>query len=386
MKMPVMRFMLKLALALAIVFVVNALLLGRSAALQFLDDHRPGQSQLSALAWIESQALHVEAEASRPAPTAGRVVFAGSSSVVNGIDVFRIRDTWRMNGVDVWPVNYGLTSFSAAELPFLTDQLLARDVRLVVFPYNTFSFPDRFHPQAINARWKTAEFFREAPWRMILSPAFPISRPVLGDILPLVRFDRLLAEIIILRLKRLPTRPPASYDYPDNEPMRPAADKRLTPPRRINPREYLQGIYLDSDRDGHTLGYDGLSRFLDLARLKNIPVILMPVPEPDFGYRYGIRRERIDRHVGRIAAEFGVPEWPHLREIERNDSLFRDNVHLHSIGRERYSDWLARAIEPILEHCVLIVPTIVHAPAEKFVFAEEQRCVLQRVKQFPPQM
>ena len=329
--------------SLILALVGAHLVAGTSAAIRFLDRNRPAQSQLSSSAFIESQALHIEALAD-VRDIGGKVVFAGSSSVVNGVDVSLIKAKWTKRGLPVTAANYGMTSFTAAELPFLKRELLAPDVKLVVFAYNTFSFPDRFHPQAVDVRWNTREFMRAAPLRLILSPAFSISLPIAGETVAAVRFNHLLAETVKLWARGQARIAPTPYDYPDSEPFRPVSEKRLALPRRIDRNDFLEAIYVESDTDAPTLGYRGLERFLELARAAHIPIILMHVPEPDFGYRYGANADRIDAHVVRIASRFGVRIWPRLRSIESNDSLFRDNIHLHPLGRERYSEWLAEAV------------------------------------------
>jgi hypothetical protein len=328
---------------LALAILAAHLIAGTPGTIRFLDKNRPAKDQLSSRAFIESQVLHIEA-LSDQADAGGKIVFAGSSSVVNGVDVSLIKERWAKLGLTGVPVNYGMTSFTAAELPFMKRELFASDVKLIVFAYNTFSFPDRFHPQAIDVRWNTREFIHLAPLTLILSPTFSVSLPIAGEAVAAIRFNHLLAEMAALRARNLPRIAANPYDYPEWEPFRPVSEKRLVAPATIDLNDFLQAIYVESDTDRETIGYKGLERFLDLARASHIPVVLMHVPEPDFGYRYGANANRIDAHVARIALKFRVPVWPRIRSIESNDSLFRDNIHLHPLGRGRYSEWLADAV------------------------------------------
>ena len=337
------RLVAKITGSLILGLIASHFVAGTPEAVEALDAERPLRIQLSQKANIEGQVIHVDALAER-SDSSGKVVFAGSSSVMNGIDVAAIAAMWKAKGIISNPVNYGLTSFTAAELPFLKNELLASDVRLVVFAYNTFSFPNRYHPQATSVRWNTSEFLREAPAELMLKPSFSIALPLVGEAVAAVRFQNFIAETTLLRLRGHLRHRDSPYDYPENEPIRPVAQKREQVPTKIDRDDFLQAIYFESDTDGETLGYNGLVRFLQLAKAAHVHVLLMHIPEPDFSYRYGVNVGRIDAHVGRIAAEFGVAVLPRLRSVEANDSLFRDDVHLHSLGRQRFSAWLAQAL------------------------------------------
>ena len=131
------RFVIKLLMSGTLFLIGSYVVAGSSSAIQFIDGHRPDQSQLSRMAFIEAQFLHVKAQSERDAGKP-KIAFVGSSSVVNGIDVAEIDKILRAGGIDVVSLNDGMTSFTAAELPFLKKELLRNDVDLIVYAYNSF--------------------------------------------------------------------------------------------------------------------------------------------------------------------------------------------------------------------------------------------------------
>ena len=80
---------------------------------------------------------------------------------------------------------------------------------------------------------------------------------------------------------------------------------------------------------------------------------MMPVPEPEFAafgkYHQGVDVEKIDRRVEKICVENQTPytkRWE-FKTFEKDDTLFRDEVHFHVTGRKLFSEWMAKRVVKI---------------------------------------
>jgi len=326
---------------------------GLAPVRQWLDRHRPATGAVETRAMIERQWLHLEQLAVRPGPPRSRVLLLGSSSVVNGVDLGLVAERWRERGLALGPVNFGLTGFTAYELPFLRELLLTPQTAAVVFLYNPFSFGDRFHPQAVGTRWDSGEalrFYRAGCRRFEMADARAFSVGLAGEALFAVRYRHLLRGMVGLALRGRLAEPRHDYDYPPDQPALAKVPDQPEPP--LPDDNWIRASYLASAAPG-TLGACGLRRLADLLRRAGIPLVLGPVPEADFAdlgrYRQGVDVEAVHRRAAASAVELAVPLLPRERAIERDAALFRDETHLNPRGRAIYSRALADRLASLLE-------------------------------------
>jgi hypothetical protein len=347
-------------LVLEICLPVAAFVLATNAALDshavvtLVDAYRPALVEVPLSTYVETEVWHLHA-ASRVPASGGRVVFTGSSSVVNGIDTAILDERWRDAGLSYEAADLGATGLLAYELPILKRVLLGRDVRTVVYLYNTFSFAANVHPQAVATRWDTDEmlglFDGDAldPDTWYLFARGFIAQQVLA-----VRYSQLLRESISRAVTGRAV--PMSYTY-NYDPAAPEPPPHWRPRVLAEPApasNWIRAAYLESRARSDDMGYRGLRRFLALASARRVQVIVMPVPEPDFAeyeeWKQGIDNETIDARVEAIARAYAAPYVPRsrIRAIEADDLLFRDHVHLNQAGRAAYSRWLAEELVGLL--------------------------------------
>ena len=338
---------LELALPIVVFFIFSNYIIGSSFILDWMDRYRPALGNITTMTHVESQYLHAEAD-SKLNRIEGKVVFMGSSSVVNGIDKNIIQLVWREIGYQGVPVNYGQTGFMAYEMPFMKNMALTPDVKATVFLYNTFCFSDIVHPQAASVRFNAYEFLVGRIWRR--ADREQLFKGLMGQLLFVVRYlgvvKTLVSRAVWGRNKK------RAYDY-DQAPGLPRPGKR----KRIIEKpahHWLRAAYWTSAQSFDTISYNGFIRFLRLARRKNIKVMVAPIPVPDFAatnrYRVGLNHGKIDARVEAITSQFNYLflDRTLIRHIEVDDTLFYDRIHLHDLGREIYSDWLARRLPGLI--------------------------------------
>jgi hypothetical protein len=283
-----------------------------------------------------------------------RVLLVGSSSVVNGVDADTINGVWRADGVPLEAINVGQTGLIAYELPLLKRYLLNAGVDTVVFLYNTFSFGNRLLGSVVGARWDTGEMYRLQP----LDPTDPeawrrYATGALSENLVLVRYGNVIKRISFRALRGRLREAPYFSDFPPEPELNEA--RARVPETALPSTDWLRAAYVDSLNQPGSLGYRGLVRFLELARLQGVTVIVAPIPEPEFGrsnrWRQGVDPDVIDKRVATIAASHGVMFLPRseFSYLEDNDSLFRDPTHFNRFGRDIYSRRLARDLAPLIK-------------------------------------
>jgi hypothetical protein len=117
----------EILLPLISVYIIRNFIIGSPWLLELMDRYRPGLGGITTTTHFQKQMLHIEANArlNRAAP---KLVFVGTSSIVNGLNVEVIETAWRRIGFPGKPVNYSLTGLMAYELPFLKKQLFTPGV------------------------------------------------------------------------------------------------------------------------------------------------------------------------------------------------------------------------------------------------------------------
>jgi hypothetical protein len=321
----------------------------RSApVLEWVDRHRPPYGRISMRLHVEKQLWHVEALARSEAP---RVVYAGSSSVVNGIDEVIATSTMRGAGLPYDARNFGMTGVMGYELPSLAPYLLARGTVAVVYLYNGFSFGDELHPDAIETRWDTAEMVR-------LLPPDPLDTTRLAELVDrtfaqhlwLLRYRNLLIDIGSRWLSGRLAPLPSPFDYDPGREVARDRPRTLAPP--VGEGDWVRRAYLQSGQRESSLGLRGLRRFCDLSQAHGIPLIVSAAPEPIFGRYEGYARDvdyaAIDRRVQAIAGACGARYLPRHDDLENRDEWFVDAVHLGADGRALFSSLIARETAALL--------------------------------------
>lgn len=338
---------------LAFFWILSECIIGSDWMFNTLDPLRPTFIGIDMPIQVQKQIYHIE-KLFRETDTQKRIIFVGSSSVVNGLDVTRVRKVFSNESISYRPLNYGAIGLYAYELPFLKKFLLDERNNWVIYLYNTFSFGNTFHPQAISIRWNTTEALR----LINQSDAAPveithITSGILSEAFTLIRYSSFYEEcfrrFISNRLKPLPD----EWDYPPEFP--PATIKEFSIPKEpAPPEDFMRSLYLDSFLKDGTIGYSGLDRFLKLANKAGIKVIVAPIPEPDIATMYpwksGIDERVIDEKVKIISENNDAYFIPRTETeyIEKQSSNFRDHVHANWVGRNEYSDWLAKRLVNVI--------------------------------------
>jgi hypothetical protein len=320
------------------------------AAVDYIDIHRPGSIGTPTRVVVEKQLWHLEALARSDVD---RVAVVGSSSVVNGIDERALRRQLRDQGYPLQPQTLGVTAFLAYELPLLKRLILTPRTRRVVYLYNLYSFADQVHPEAVDSRWDLPEMLRLRPLQPwdTAGDSLMLDRTAI-NFLWLTRYRDLLKDEAwrLLTGSLAPLDQP--YDYPPGDVV--AATQR---PQAMEPAlapntgvAWLRAAYLASTLRDDTMGYRGLERFCALAHQAGAAFTVAPVVEPAFNrfsaYARGADRAAVDRNVEAIARRCGAAFVPRERfkDIEAQDLLFRDFVHLYDTGRDIYTPRLGEMI------------------------------------------
>lgn len=320
------------------------------AAVNYIDVHRPGSIGTPIRVVVEKQLWHLEALARTDVD---RVAIVGSSSVVNGIDEQALRRQLGAGGYPLQPQTLGVTAFLAYELPLLKRLILTPRTKQVVYLYNLFSFADQVHPEAVDSRWDLPEMLRLQPPRLwdTAGDSLLLDRTAI-NLLWLTRYRDLLKDELWRLLTGTLSPLGQPYDYPIGETI--AASQRLQavePPLAPNTGVvWLRKAYLASTQRDDTMGYRGLERFCALAHEAGAEFVVAPVVEPSFNrysaYAQGAERETVDRNVMAVAKRCGATFIPRERfeDIEAQDALFRDFVHLYDTGRDVYTPRLGEMI------------------------------------------
>lgn len=316
---------------------------------RLIDAYRPAYADIqdTMRVHVEKQLWHVETLAASSQP---RVVFIGNSAVVNGIDPAIVSNALTARGLTAQ--NLGMTGLFAYELPLLARSILTPNTRAVFFFYNTFSFADDFHPDAVDVRWDILEALRLAPLRSseeLLSYLNRAGLQLFASARYRGMFHTMAAQYLSGKLRKLPY----SWDYDPQEPPPPPIRPRVMEPP-VAASNWVRRSYIDSTELETTLSYRGLARFCELARDNATKLIVGPMPEPDFAaynrYAQGASKPTVDRKVEAIARRCGATFLPRapLAEMETQDRLFRDPIHFGTKGREIFSNMISATIGSLL--------------------------------------
>lgn len=344
-------------LLMSLVFISVNLLFYNKYLLMLLDRYRPEYRPRPLNVHIQKQILHLQ-YLTMESEIKNRVIFIGSSSVVNGIDVNIIKQILHKNNLDLYPINYGLTGLNAYELPLLKNYIITDKIKVIVYLYNTFSFSDNIYDQAVIDRYNTSEFINTVGLKYILKNLDQFSISMQCEIFPAMRYNQLILDYIRRFFTRqLKPYPNYDYDYPPNRPPPPIRRLHVKDIPILKGVDWLRDAYITSSTDKDTIGYRGLRRFIDMANAQGIKVIVAPIPEPDFAdfdqYKYGININRIDEHVRNIVkaddSKIFYLDRDNIRYIESQDRYFSDGVHMFDTGREEYSKYIANRLIDIIK-------------------------------------
>lgn len=336
------NYLLYFLLPLLIVWLLSEILINYPTNILYLDKYSPKRTELSLHARSEAQVLHAHAESIR----GDRIALIGSSSVTNGIDEELINAKLKDSKINTLVSNIGITGLMATELPMLSNILLSNGYQGIVYLYNSFSFSDELQRYVLT-RGDLSKFAKFAGPQYWLRDEFDVFASLTSELSSFLRYKNILRHTIIsgsLLRKEIPTN---LYDYPIG------GSALLPQPRsesdwpEVDEDNWGRKIYLSADRMPNSLGYRGFEYFLMQAQQAGVDVVVMPIPEPEFalftGNKHGIDMDKIDARVKSLCDEFDVAYFPRseIKHIEREDTLFRDPVHLHDAGREIYSNFLA---------------------------------------------
>ena len=343
------KFAIRSFLFILFLLALDNWILGSCFVTNIIDKYRPDGTSpgLSQAGVVQKQAFHILALAKK-FKKERKVIFIGSSAVVNGIDEQVIRKTWETDAPELLPLNYGMTSLLAYEVPMMRRYLFSGDTVAIVYLYNSFSFSNHTHPQAAYTRWNTLEFLRILPlenWRSLKDNITGL----FGEIFFTIRTRDFLQGMMKRAFLGQLSANKSDFDYLPG----PVLSYRLRKPTPPDTGFYRE-IYTDSPSLFRNIGYNGLERFITLGRKNGVEIIVMPAPEPEFSNytrRQGIDVARIDANVRFLCEKYGAVYIPRseISHIEQDDAMFRDDVHLDKPGRDFFSDWLAKRILKIVQ-------------------------------------
>lgn len=344
----------ELALPLLLILLVSSMLTRWQYALAWINRHRPPYlvaAKTTLLPHVQCQMLNLEVATLDPAPD--RVLVVGSSAVVNGVDAARITQRWKAVGVPARLVNFGVTGLMSYELPMIARHLLANRPRAVVFLYNTFSFGDQIHRDAVGTRWNSGEALRSFSLDALRAVGIEgLCDAMLGELSIVLRLRLAFKWVLTDALAGRLTTNDLAFDLVPGSVPRPKIRARvMQPPLLSGDKHYWhRACYLESVTGHDTIGWRGLRRFFELARAAGVPVLVAPAPEPDFAmygkYKQGVKDEVVDRTATSECRVAGVPCIPRswCQDLQSDDTLFRDDAHLHDVGRDLLSDRLAELL------------------------------------------
>lgn len=333
----------------AVFFVaISQLVFNSTPVVTWIAKYRPSAGQSRLELNVSRQVLAMDATA-RTLTGKPAIAIAGSSAVVNGVDVDRINAIWESQGFPYQAVNFGQTGLLAYELAILDEHYLHTGVAGVVYLYNSFSLANQLLGSVVGARWKTADMLHlvgmrlqePADWRRF-------STGFMSEHLALLRHGNVLKSIALRAATGTLTPLPHFHDFspePGLDALRPRVAATPAPDS-----DWLRAAYVESERVADGLGRRGLELFLERARTRGIKVVIGPAPEPEFSrfnkWRVGTNPEILDARMAEIAKSFGTTSWPRAinTHFETNDHLFRDQTHFNRFGREEYSVFLAERI------------------------------------------
>ncbi|MBR1270774.1 hypothetical protein JQ629_25185 [Bradyrhizobium sp. AUGA SZCCT0222] len=295
---------------------------------------------------VEKQMMHLERLSQL---NERRVVFVGSSSVVNGFDEGIAAKT--LNPLQ--PRNLGLTALLAHELPGLRSLIETPQTDAVVYLYNGFSFPNVQNPDAIETRGNVLEDLKIEPiqWWQVRT-LFNIGERTVSETLWARRYRNLLISYLerLLRGTLSPLEHPFDYPVERQPPPPDQLTRKPQPPEPLS--NWLRKAYVESGSLETSRGYDALRSFCDAARHNGTKFIISPVPEAAFGrnnsYAVGVSFGHIDQRVARIASECGAAFINRDSQFENDDRNFVDEVHLSASGRNSYTSLISEKVGKIL--------------------------------------
>ena len=334
-------------------WILSEVIIGSNWMFNTLDPLRPTFIGIDMPIHVEKQIFHIE-KLFRENDDRSRIIFVGSSSVVNGVDVKRIDKIFSGESLDYRLLNYGAVGLYAYELPLLKKFLLDQRNVWIVYLYNTFSFGNTFHPTAIRVRWNTLEGYRLLQNKSIgMEEISQLSAGLLSETFTLIRYSNFYKEcfrrFLSSRLKPIPY----EWDYRPETPV-PVIEQTMTPKAPLPSDDFMRRLYLDSFHKNDTIGYTGLHQLLKLANKAGIKVIVAPIPEPNVAvmhsWKIGIDERVIDEKVRKISEANNALfiSRDEIENIEEESFNFRDHVHFNWVGRNKYSDWLAERLLKVI--------------------------------------
>lgn len=267
-----------------------------------------------------------------------KVVLTGSSAVINGIDGQLLSQLiLSKEGMPV--VNYGMTGLLGYELLMLKDDLAGTHTRKLVFGYNTFSFANHVHPDAISYRWNTGDALATVHFDgTVADTAKVIAAGVIGEIFDVALYHDFYREMILAALRGKLRVMAHEFDLePGVEPPSKHWPRSLAVPAPLT--NWYRAAYFDSEVRAGNMSYDALERFIEVCAGRRVEVILLAMPEPDFAlfgeWKQGVDPGAADAHVRAIAAthHLTVIDRNHFADLEHDDLLWRDHIHLNERGR-----------------------------------------------------
>jgi hypothetical protein len=339
------RKLLAYPLALALFAMISQVPSHWSPLADFLDRNRAAYVLIPLRAHVQKQLFHIRRVEHRIRKI-DKAVITGSSAVINGVDG-RLLSQLEVARGHLPVMNYGMTGLLGYELLMLKDDLAGTRTRKVVFGYNTFSFANRVHPDAVSYRWNTRDALALVHFDgTIADKVKTVASGLIGQLFDIALYHDFYREMALSWLKG--TLRPMTYEF-DYEPG-------IEPPPRMWPRSlatpapmsnWYRAAYFDSEVRQDNMSYAALERFAELCRDRQVELILLAMPEPDFSpfgkWKQGVDPGAADRNVAAIAAEHHLVliDRSHFTDLERDDLLWRDDIHLNERGRGIFTERLA---------------------------------------------
>jgi hypothetical protein len=276
---------------------------------------------------IQRQAFSSHYRSRKPCVAKNKILFIGTSTVVNGIDVDILSGDPKNR--DFCFLNLGQTGLMASEVYLLKNDYFYDSKSIIVHLYDSFNFGDRYQPKAADSRWNTLNYFKISGFQKIYKNRNLIFNGLLSEFFSVWRYSEIYKGLF----RGAPVNSNnKDYNYPIKEKIK---TKEELESKVFRDHLWMKKAFIESSTDFKGIGYKSFIEFLKEANTLKRKVFVSPIPEPIFAKDNFYRKNTNN-------ATF-IPR-SNFSYIEENHEYFRDWMHLHPNGRAVYTKNLWKII------------------------------------------